>query len=125
MSGRLRVVVADDDRDTREYLHLYLSARLGHDVRAAEDGPRLVEVCREFRPDLVVSDFAMPGVNGLDAIAEVNRERPVPAILLSGRHDVASLAATTDAVVAFLLKPVKEPDLRAAVEAVAAGSAAR
>lgn len=122
MSGRLKVVVADDDRDTREYLQLLLTVRLGHDVRAAEDGRRLVEVCREFEPDLIVSDFAMPGLDGLAAIAEVNRERRVPAILLSGRHDAESLAATAGAVVAFLQKPVKEPDLRAAVEAVAAGA---
>jgi CheY-like chemotaxis protein len=121
MSGRLKIVVADDDRDTREYLHLLLSARLGHDVRAAEDGRRLVEVCREFGPDLIVTDYAMPGLNGLAAVAEVNRDRRVPAVLLSGRHDAESLGATVDVVVAFLAKPVKEPDLAAAVAAAAAG----
>lgn len=125
MSGRLKIVVADDDRDTREYLHLYLSARLGHDVRAAEDGRRLVEVCREFAPDLIVSDFAMPGLTGPEAVAEVNRERPVPAILLSGRHDAESVASTAGAVIAFLQKPVKEPDLKAAVDAVAVGAGVR
>ncbi len=38
-------------------------------------------------PDLLVTDYAMPGLDGL-AAAEVNRERPVPVILFSGRHDV-------------------------------------
>jgi len=117
MSGRLKIVVADDERDTREYLQEYL-ARLGHEVRAAGDGRRLVELCREFLPDLVVTDYAMTGLNGLAAAAEINRERPVPVVLISGRHDVESLAAAEDHVVTFLAKPVKEADLRAAVESV-------
>jgi len=117
MCGRLKIAVADDDLDTREYLQEYLS-RLGHEVRAAEDGRRLIELCREFAPDLVVTDYAMPGLNGLAATAEVNRERPVPVILISGRHEAESLAATEGVVVTFLAKPVKDKDLKAAVEAV-------
>jgi CheY-like chemotaxis protein len=116
MSGRLKIAVADDELDTREYLQEYL-AHLGHEVRAAEDGRRLVELCREFGPDLVVTDYALPGLNGLAAAAEVNRERPVPVILISGRHDAESLAAKEMHVVAFLAKPVKEERLKAAVEA--------
>ncbi len=122
MSRRLKVAVADDEDDTREYLQEYL-ARLGHEVRGAEDGRRLVELCREFAPDLVVTDYAMPGLSGLAAAAEINRERPVPVILLSGRHDAESLAATEAQVIAFLAKPVKQAALKAAVESVATGVA--
>src|SRR3954453_22962011 len=100
MSGRLKVAVADDEDDTREYLQEYL-ARLGHEVRAAEDGRRLVELCREFAPDLVVTDYAMPALDGLAAAAEVNHERPVLVILLSGRHEAEALAAGQAHVVAF------------------------
>src|SRR3954470_5346798 len=66
MSLPLKIVVADDEQDTREYLQEYL-AHLGHDVRAAEDGRRLVAVCQEFCPDLIVTDYAMPGMDGLAA----------------------------------------------------------
>ena len=96
MSGRLKIVVADDERDTREYLQEYLT-HLGHEVRAAADGRRLVELCREYAPDLVVTDFAMPGLNGLAAAAEINREHPAPVILISGRHD-AELAGRSRGV---------------------------
>lgn len=119
MSGRLKIVVADDEADTREYLQEFL-AYLGYDVRAAADGRLLVELCRAFAPDLVVTDYAMPGLDGLAAAAEVNRERPVPVILLSGRHDVESAAVTQSHVIAFLAKPVKPADLKAAVESVTA-----
>jgi DNA-binding response OmpR family regulator len=117
MTRKLKIVVADDERDTREYLQDYLS-RIGYDVRAAADGRQLVELCRAFGPDLVVTDYAMPGLNGLAAAAEANRDRAVPVIVISGRHDVESRAqADGSCVVRFLAKPVKELELRGAVEA--------
>ena len=109
--------MADDERDSREYLQELLGY-LGHDVRAAADGRQLVAVCRDFPPDLIVTDYAMPGLNGLAAAAEVNRDRPVPVILFSGRHDVELPAlAQGSPVVKFLTKPIKEAELREAVEA--------
>ena len=119
MSARLKIAVADDELDTREYLQEYLTY-LGHEVRAAADGRQLVEMCREFAPDLIITDYAMPGLDGLAAAAEINRARPVPVVLISGRHDAQSLA-TVEGVVTFLAKPVKEKDLRAAVETAQAG----
>lgn len=119
MARRLKVVVADDEVETREYLSEYL-ARLGHEVRAAVGGRQLVELCGQFAPDLIVTDYAMPGMTGLEAAAVVGRQRPVPVIVISGRHDAESLAAVEGVVVTFLMKPVKEADLKAAVEAVAA-----
>jgi CheY-like chemotaxis protein len=122
MGRRLRVAVADDERDTCEYLEELLS-QLGHEVRAAADGRQLVEVCRDFAPDLIVTDYAMPGLNGLAAAAEVNRERPVPVILFSGRHDVPPPAAAGGGpVVKFLAKPMQEAELRAAIESAAAAA---
>ncbi|HEY7312099.1 MAG TPA: response regulator [Gemmataceae bacterium] len=123
MNRRLKIVVADDDRDTREYLQAFLTY-LGYDVRSAEDGHRLVESCCIFRPDLIVTDFEMPGLDGLAAAAEVNGERPVPVILLSGRYDAEAAALAASHVVRFLMKPVKDADLRSAVEAAAARRAA-
>ena len=119
MSARLKIAVADDEIDTREYLQEYFTY-LGHEVRAAADGRQLVELCREFPPDLVVTDYAMPGLDGLAAAGEINRARPVPVVLISGRHDAEAVAAVEGIAVTFLAKPVKEKDLRAAVEAVQA-----
>ena len=77
-------------------------------------------MCRAFRPDLIVTDYAMPGLDGLAAAAEVNRDRAVPVILISGR-DGAEALATADGspVVKFLAKPVRDAELRAAIAAVA------
>ncbi len=124
MSGGLKIVVADDDRDTREYLQECLT-HLGHEVTAAENGHRLVDACRASRPDLIVTDYAMPGLDGLAAAAEVNRERHVPVILISGRHDAEDAALAPAHVVRFLAKPIKNAELKAAVESVATEAAAR
>ena len=104
MSRRLRILVADDERDTREYLQEFL-AHLGHEVRAAED--------------LIVTDYAMPGMDGLAAAAEINRERAVPVILITGRQGAEGPAQVAGSpVVRFLMKPIKEADLRAAIDSV-------
>ncbi len=122
MSRPLKIAVADDERDTREYFQEYLS-HLGHDVRAAADGRELVEICRAFGPDLIVADYAMPGLDGVAAAAEVNRDRRVPVILISGRHDAEQLARSEGAlVVRFLAKPVKEAELRAAIASLSTGA---
>ena len=123
MTLPLKIVVADDDRDTREYLQEYLR-RLGHEVMAAEDGRRLVALCREFTPDLVVTDYAMPGLDGLAAAREVNRHRRVPVILFSGRQEAEARAqAEVSSIIKVLLKPLQEAELRAAVESVPAAVA--
>src|SRR5690348_5090030 len=116
MGRRLKIVVADDECDTREYLGELLS-RLGYEVRSAEDGRQLVEACRDFLPDLIITDYAMPDQDGWAAALEVNRGRQVPVILITGRHDVESAVwAEASPVLRVLAKPVSEPELRAAVE---------
>jgi CheY-like chemotaxis protein len=124
MSIKLKIAVADDELDTLEFLQEYL-AHLGHEVRTAANGRRLVELCREFLPDVMVTDYAMPGLNGLAAAAEVNRERRVPLILISGRHDAEDAALTAAHIVRFLVKPIKTAELKEAVESVAAGMASK
>jgi AmiR/NasT family two-component response regulator len=112
----LRIVVADDERDTRQFLQEMLT-HLGHAVvGAAETGRHLVEFCRANPPDLVVTDIKMPDMDGLDAAAEVNRHRPVPVVVISGHHEAALLErAAVDYVMTYLIKPVKPTDLQAAV----------
>lgn len=120
----LRIVVADDDRDVREYLSDVLT-RLGHDVVAAvEDGARLVAACRAHRPDLVVTDQQMPGLDGMAAAAEINRERPVVVVLVTGHAAAEAVGAAQPAwLAAVLRKPVRAADVEGAV-ARAAGRVA-
>jgi response regulator NasT len=115
MSGKLRVLVADDERDTREYLQELLT-RLGHEVAVADNGRHLVELAHASHPDLVVTDVRMPDMDGLEAAREINRERPTPVIVVSGYHDEALLArAAEQPVMSYLIKPVSESHVEAAI----------
>jgi response regulator NasT len=116
MKERLRVAVAEDERDMREYLQEALS-RMGHEVVAvAESGRRLIEQCRAAGPDLIIADITMPDGDGIEAAAAVNRVKKTPVILVSAHHDAALLErAAANPVLAYLVKPIKEPDLVTAI----------
>jgi response regulator NasT len=116
MTQSLRIAVADDEADTREFLERYLP-RLGHHVASvAENGQQLVEQCRRLRPDLIVTDVRMPGLDGLDAVTTIFREQAVPAVLLTAYADAGWVERARDAgVFAYLIKPVTEQDLGPAI----------
>jgi len=116
ITRRLRIAVADDERDVRQFFAELLPI-VGHEVVAvAQNGRELVEACRATRPDLVITDVKMPDMDGIAAAAEVNRESPVPVILVTGHHDADLLArAGADYIMAYLSKPAKPVDMQAAI----------
>jgi two-component system, response regulator PdtaR len=116
MNKGLKIAVADDERDMREYLHEVLP-RLGHEVVAvAENGRKLVEQCRAARPDLVITDIKMPDMDGIETSVAVNRDRQTPVILISALHDAETMTRVgVDHVMGYLVKPVSEADLKTAI----------
>jgi response regulator NasT len=111
-----RIAVADDERDMRDYFQRILP-ELGYEVVVvAENGRQLIERCRTTKPDLVIADIRMPDGDGLEAAAAINRERPVPVVVVSGYHQADYLQRAREGpVMAYLVKPVKAPDLDAAI----------
>jgi response regulator NasT len=116
MSQSLKIAVADDEPDMRDYFQKCLT-RLGHKVVAvASDGNELLHQCRATNPDLVITDIKMPDMDGIDAAVRLYRERPVPVILVSAYHDPDLVArAGADHILAYLVKPIKQVDLGPAI----------
>ena len=116
MTESLRIVVADDETDMRDYFKKILP-RLGHVVvAAAENGRELIERCRTHRPDLVITDIKMPEMDGLDAAVALYKEQPVAIILVSAHHDPDLIRrAEADHVMGYLVKPIKQSDLGPAI----------
>jgi response regulator NasT len=111
----LRVAVAEDDPDALQYLQELL-ARLGHQAVAAQTGRQLVELCRAASPDLVIADIKMPDLDGIDAAAAINRERPAPVILLSAHDDDDVLSRLVGShVFGYLVKPVNAANIKTAI----------
>ena len=71
----LRVLVVDDNVDTVLSFSMLLKAS-GHDVRTAHDGPTAVQAALDYRPDVVLLDIGLPGLNGYE-VAKRIRQHPV------------------------------------------------
>jgi response regulator NasT len=116
MNQSLRILVADDEPDMRDYFKKILP-RLGHRViAAAENGLQLVEECRKHKPDLVITDIKMPDMDGIDAAQQIYQHQPIPIILVSAYHDAELIyRAEADHVLGYLVKPIKQGDLEPAI----------
>jgi response regulator NasT len=116
MTASLRIVVADDEPDVRDYYRKILP-RLGHTVvAAAETGTELVAQCRAYKPDLVITDIKMPDMDGIDAATKLYEEMAVPVILVSAYSDAKLIErAEGDHIMAYLVKPIKQTDLEPAI----------
>jgi AmiR/NasT family two-component response regulator len=116
MNPSLRIAVADDEPDMRDYFQKSLP-RLGHKVVVvAENGRDLVEQCRVAQPDLVITDIKMPDIDGIDAAIAIYKDRPVPVILVSAYHTPELIErAEADHILGYLVKPIKQADLEPAI----------
>lgn len=116
MTRSLRIAIADDEPDMREYFQKILP-RLGHQVVVvAESGRALYEQCLLRKPDLIISDIRMPDMDGIEAVQAVNRKYSVPVILVSAFHNSDLVArAEIDHVMAYLVKPIRQADLEPAI----------
>src|SRR5215203_7076285 len=96
---------------------------LGHQVACvARSGEELLESCERHKPELVVTDIVMPGMDGIQAAEQIWLRFNVPVILLSGYHDPDLVKrAEADPVFGFLVKPVDEADLETAICVAMAG----
>jgi AmiR/NasT family two-component response regulator len=116
MTQSLRILVADDEADMREYFQRALPA-IGHQVvGVAATGEELVARCRDLQPDLVITDIKMPGLDGIDAAKQIYQARPVPFILVSAFYDPELIErAEQEQILAYLVKPIKQADLEPAI----------
>ncbi|MCA9014811.1 MAG: response regulator [Planctomycetaceae bacterium] len=116
MSKSLRIAIAEDEDellvDLEETLHEF-----GHQVVAkAKNGRELVQLCRETKPDLVVTDIKMPDMDGLEAARQIRNENPLPIIILSAYHDSELVKRSLkENVLAFLVKPLSEQSLKTSI----------
>jgi len=120
MTKVLRIVVADDEPEIRDYFRRILP-RFGYEVVGiAENGRELVDLCQQKRPDLVITDILMSELSGLDAIAEIRKTQHVPVIVVSSKDKPKS--DSCGCVDEFLVKPIRSSDLQAAIARVQSAS---
>jgi two-component system chemotaxis response regulator CheB len=111
-------VIVDDMRINRRVLEVHLE-RLGYHCRHAASGPEAIAACETRRPDVLLLDVVMPGMDGIEAAALI-RALPgcadVPILLLTGLEAAeVGARATTVGISAVLDKPVQADALRSAL----------
>ncbi len=114
---RGNVLVVDDEPTIGEVVSAYLE-RAGYDTRVAADGPAALEAVAERRPDLIVLDLMLPGLDGLEVMRRV-RHRTTAIILLTAKGEeadrVIGLRLGADD---YVVKPFSPAELVARVDAV-------
>ncbi|HEV8337528.1 MAG TPA: response regulator transcription factor [Candidatus Polarisedimenticolia bacterium] len=117
----VRILVADDHEIVRRGVKALLEARSGWEVcDEAVDGREAVEKTVRSRPDVVILDIGMPGLNGLEAARRIRKEAPASQILILTMHDSEQVVQEVLAAGArgYVLKSDAGRDLVQAVEAL-------
>ncbi|WP_427870652.1 MtrAB system response regulator MtrA [Leucobacter luti] len=111
------ILVVDDDRALAEMLGMVLQGE-GFATETSADGAEALEKFREFRPDLVLLDVMLPGLDGIEVCERIRAESGVPIIMLTARTDtrdvVRGLEAGADD---YVVKPFNPAELIARVRA--------
>jgi two-component system response regulator MtrA len=103
------VLVVDDDQDLAEMLGIVLTGA-GIDVEMVGRGDEALAAFRETKPDLVLLDVMLPGIDGVEVCKQIREEPMVPIVMLTARGDtqdvVAGLEAGADD---YIVKPFRHP----------------
>lgn len=123
---RLRVIVADDDPLARRLVRDALQLAGITVVADAKDGREAIELARYYRPDVVLMDVVMPGIDGLKATEQITQEVPeTQVVMLTGSdEDELGLLGLRAGAVGFITKDVSIEAVPRAVRGVHAGEAA-
>ena len=122
------ILVVDDDRRLQDILAINLRAE-GYEVLAASNGHEGVEKARQNRPDAIIMDVAMPGLNGVEATAQLKTDpatNGIPIIMLTARSQVEELIVGLDCgAEEYIAKPFEMAELMARLRSIRRLSRAR
>lgn len=121
---KLRILIADDHALMREGLNLLVAAQPDMEVAAvAEDGEEALRKAKELRPDLIVMDISMPGMDGIKATERLRAECPAAKVLVLTAHEetVYMNQLLQLGISGYLLKRAAGDDLIHAIRTAASG----
>ena len=113
-----KILIVDHDENISEILSMYLKSA-GYATKIASTGKRAQDVFLDYRPNLVILDVMIPGIDGIDVLKWIRKQGEIPVIMLTAKGD------TFDKVLAlelgaddYIVKPFEPKELVARVKAV-------
>lgn len=108
--GTINILLVDDNKEMREYLCSILDQ---HDLREASSGLEALKILKDYAPDVIVTDYMMPGMNGYEFIKQIKKDGiDIPVIVLTARMDEqAKLDFLRLGIDDYLTKPFNEEEL--------------
>ena len=111
----MRILIVDDEPQITRVLRTSLQSN-GHEVTVAKDGVEALALFLKAQPELVITDLAMPGMDGIELTKEIRARSVVPIIVLSVRNqDAAKVSALDEGADDYITKPFSIQELLARV----------
>ena len=114
-----RILVVDDSR-TEQFMLKAILERHGYEYMSADEGEKGIEQAKTEKPDLILMDIIMPGLNGFQTVRKLKKDpdtQAIPVIMVSTKSEMADRAwATKQGAEDLVAKPVNEQELLAKIE---------
>jgi len=112
-----RVLVVDDDQTLYEMLGIVLRAE-GYEALFCEDGSKAQAIFQETKPDLILLDLMLPGIDGIEVCKQIRSESGVPIVMLTARGDTLDIVKGLESGADdYIVKPFKPKELVARIKA--------
>ena len=114
---RGRILIVDDDTALSEMLSIVLRNE-GYDTYLVATGDKAVPAFREFKPDLLLLDLMLPGMDGIDVCRAIRAESGVPIVMLTAKSDTVDVVLGLESGADdYVVKPFKPKELLARIRA--------
>ncbi len=112
MDGKIRILTVEDEPVVRTSMVAYLEDR-GYLTIEAENGPQAIELFRDQRPDVVLCDLRLPGMDGLEVLSAITEESPeTPVIIVSGANRMSdAIQALKRGAWDYIAKPITDLEI--------------
>ena len=113
-----KIMTVDDDPQVLKLIELKVK-NLGYEVVAVNNPKKCIETLKQEKPDLVMLDVMMPGIDGISLCSEIRQDHDVPVIMVSSLDDHATKHdAVLFGAIEYITKPINDEDLKEKIEKV-------
>ncbi|MCP3673055.1 MAG: response regulator [Gammaproteobacteria bacterium] len=120
----MRVLIVDDS-PTEMHILSNMMEKLGHAVITAENGEMGINTAKEIKPDLILMDVVMPGINGFQATRQLHKNektKDIPIIIVSTKNQVTDkMWGQRQGARGYVTKPVEETELLEVINTITHG----